>query len=77
MINQYNFLTTWLKAHTKSERGAAMVEYALLVALIAIVAIAALQLLGGTVSENFDTINNELVENRPGAEGAGAEGAEG
>ena len=36
MINQYNFLTTWLKAHTKSERGAAMVEYALLVALIAI-----------------------------------------
>ena len=73
MINQYNFLTTWLKAHTKSERGAAMVEYALLVALIAIVAIAALQLLGGTVSENFDTINNELVENRPAGGDAPAE----
>ena len=71
MITQYNIFTTWLKAHTKSERGAAMVEYALLVALIAIVAIAALQLLGGTVSENFDTINNELVENRPGEAPAG------
>ena len=57
---QYNFLNTWLKAHTKSERGAAMVEYALLVALIAIVAIAALQLLGGRITENFNDINSEL-----------------
>ena len=62
MITQYNFLTTWLKAHTKSERGAAMVEYALLVALIAIVAIAALQVLGGTVSENFSRIDSELTD---------------
>ena len=60
MITQYNILTTWLKAHTKSERGAAMVEYALLVALIAIVAIAALQVLGGTVSSNFSQIDSEL-----------------
>ena len=57
---QYIFLNTWLKAHTKSERGAAMVEYALLVALIAIVAIAALQLLGGRITENFNDINSEL-----------------
>lgn len=61
MINQYNIFTTWLKAHTKSERGAAMVEYALLVALIAIVAIAALQLLGGQISDNFSSIDSELV----------------
>jgi len=61
VINQYNIFTTWLKAHTKSERGAAMVEYALLVALIAIVAIAALQLLGGQISDNFSSIDSELV----------------
>jgi len=61
VITQYNIFTTWLKAHTKSERGAAMVEYALLVALIAIVAIAALQLLGGQVSANFSEIDAELT----------------
>lgn len=60
MITQYNIFRTWLQAQTKSERGAAMVEYALLVALIAIVAIAALQLVGDTVSENFSTINSSL-----------------
>jgi len=58
VITQYNFLGTWLKAHTKSERGAAMVEYALLVALIAIVAIAALRVLGTTVSSEFSSINS-------------------
>lgn len=62
MITQYNFLNAFLKAHTKSERGAAMVEYALLVALIAIVAIAALQVLGGQVSDNFEEIGSSLNE---------------
>ncbi len=60
MITQYNFLNTWLKAHTKSERGAAMVEYALLLALIAIVAIAALKVLGSTVYSEFSGINSGL-----------------
>ena len=36
------------------ERGAAMVEYALLVALIAIVAIAAIRLLGAAVSDSIE-----------------------
>jgi len=58
---QMNFLATWLKAQTKDERGAAMVEYALLLALIAIVAIAALTALGGTVSDNFDDIDSALT----------------
>lgn len=57
---QYNFLAAWLKAQTKDERGAAMVEYALLLALIAIVAIAALGFLGGTVRDNFSDINSAL-----------------
>ena len=60
MITQFNFLNTWLKAHTKSERGAAMVEYALLLALIAIVAIAALKVLGETVSNEFSEIDSGI-----------------
>ena len=60
MLTQYNFLNTWMKAHAKTERGAAMVEYALLVALIAIVAIAALRILGQQVSTNFNEIDSSL-----------------
>ena len=60
MITQFNFVEAWLKAHTKSDRGAAMVEYALLLALIAIVAIAALRILGNTVSGEFSDINSGL-----------------
>ena len=60
MVTQYNTLAMWLKAHAKTERGAAMVEYALLLALIAIVAIIALQALGTTVSDNFDDIDSAL-----------------
>ena len=43
------------------ERGAAMVEYALLLVFIAIVAIIALQVLGTTVSGQFDEINSGLT----------------
>ena len=62
MKTQYNFLATFLKAQAKSERGASMVEYALLLALIAIIAIGALTLLGQTVSENFSDINSALEQ---------------
>ncbi len=44
-----------------SERGAAMVEYALLVALIAAIALGALAILGRTVVTEFD-VANETIE---------------
>ena len=54
-------LKTWLQAKFNSdETGAALVEYALLLALIAVVAIAALTLLGGKVSNKFSQINSGL-----------------
>jgi pilus assembly protein Flp/PilA len=54
-------LKTWLQAKFSSdERGAALVEYALLLALIAVVAIAALTLLGGKVSNKFSEINSSM-----------------
>ena len=60
MTTQFNTLAIWLKAQVKDDRGAAMVEYALLLALIAIVAIAALTTLGGTVDNKFSDINSGL-----------------
>ena len=43
-----------------SERGASMVEYALLITFIAIVCVLALTSLGGTVSGEFSNINSGL-----------------
>jgi len=45
-----------------SDRGAAMVEYALLVALIAIVAMIGLQMLGSNISSNFSTIDSTILD---------------
>ena len=47
----------------RHERGAAMVEYSLLVALIAVVAIAAIKVLGGQVSSEFSDINSNIEAN--------------
>ncbi len=44
----------------RDEEGAAMVEYALLVALIAIVAIIAVSAVGSAVSDKFQTVANTL-----------------
>ena len=60
MITQYNFLKTWLTSLTKSERGASLVEYALLVALIAVVVIGAVTLLGGTTRDTFSGVASDL-----------------
>ena len=43
---------------TRDERGQAMVEYALILALVSIAAIVALGVLGGKVNTAFQKINN-------------------
>lgn len=43
-----------------SKRGAAMVEYALLVGLIAVVAMAAIQGLGTKITSSFSSISKTL-----------------
>ena len=54
-------LKAWLQAKFSSdERGAALVEYGFLLALIAMVAIAALTMFGGTVSNKFSTVSSSL-----------------
>jgi pilus assembly protein Flp/PilA len=57
-------LKTWLQARfTKDERGANLVEYILLVALIALAVIAAVVFLRGEVSDKFDETGSKLSSN--------------
>ena len=51
---------TAFQSRVGTEEGASLVEYALLVALIAIVALVAIRFLGNTVSDEFDSIGNQL-----------------
>ena len=44
----------------RSERGASLVEYALLVALISVVCVAAMSTFGGAVDSNFASVSNLL-----------------
>ena len=45
----------------QSERGAALVEYALLLALIAVVCIVALTTLGGQAKSKFSTVGTSIA----------------
>jgi Flp pilus assembly pilin Flp len=53
-------LWTKLVSRFSDDKGASMVEYALLVVLIAIIAIVAIRLAGQQVSGTFDSIASEL-----------------
>ena len=62
MMTQFNTLATYLRARFgDTERGASLVEYALLVALIAVVCIAAVTLLGKNASNKFNTVGNSIA----------------
>ena len=60
MITSYRFLVAWVKARIDDERGASLVEYALLVALIAVVCILAITTLGNNASSKFDSVASEI-----------------
>jgi len=58
MLALWTKVTSWIQ----EEKGASMVEYALLVVLIAIIALVAIRLAGNEVSSTFDTIASELQQ---------------
>jgi pilus assembly protein Flp/PilA len=61
MISTYEFLATWLKARfTDTERGASLVEYALLVALIAVICIVAIGILGQEANSTFEDVGTSI-----------------
>jgi pilus assembly protein Flp/PilA len=57
----YEYVAAWLRARAgDGERGASLVEYALLVALIAVVCIAAVTLLGGNAKNKFNSVGASI-----------------
>lgn len=56
MLAMWTKVTSWMQ----SEKGASMVEYALLVVLIAIIALVAVSFAGEQVSETFSEIGSGL-----------------
>ena len=54
-----------IKAFARDEEGASMVEYGLLVALIAVVCILAVQFLGTGVFNAFDTAQSQVNGQAP------------
>lgn len=56
----WNWTKVQLSALKNQENGQGMVEYALIIAFIAIVVIAALVLLGPAIADLFENITDEL-----------------
>jgi pilus assembly protein Flp/PilA len=60
MITSLEFLANWLRAKAGEDRGASLVEYALLLALIAVVCIAALIFLGNQTNDKFSSVGSQI-----------------
>ncbi len=59
-MTSIDFIRAWISTKVRDERAASLVEYALLVALIAVVCIAAVTTLGQSASSNFSSISDSL-----------------
>jgi len=60
MLYRFEQLRSWARRALGSERGASLVEYALLVALIALVGVAAVAFFGDETSESFSVSASQL-----------------
>jgi pilus assembly protein Flp/PilA len=61
IIDSWQFVVTHLRARLGTdERGASLVEYALLVALIAVICIVAIAFLGQSASSKFSTVGSSI-----------------
>lgn len=62
MLTNVEFLATYLRSRFgDDERGASLVEYALLVALIAVVCIAAIGFLGESADTQFSSVGDAVA----------------
>jgi pilus assembly protein Flp/PilA len=60
MLTTFEFVAAWMRSKADTERGASLVEYALLLALIAVVCIVAITALGNKASGNFSSVDSNL-----------------
>ena len=64
-MNLVSYFQTMIAPYVRArfgndERGASLVEYALLIALIAVVCIVAIQFLGTSASTKFDSVGSKI-----------------
>ena len=60
MLNALKYLMTWLRVRCRDEKGQSLVEYGLIIALIAVGVIVALGALGVRLSDLFTAIKDKL-----------------
>ena len=61
MLTTYEFIANYMRARFgDDERGASLVEYALLVALIAVVCIVAVTFLGSSAKDKFNAVGSSI-----------------
>jgi pilus assembly protein Flp/PilA len=61
MLTSFEYLAGWMRAtFAKTERGASLVEYALLLALIAVVCIIAVTALGRAASSKLNQVSGSI-----------------
>ncbi|CAN7363627.1 Flp family type IVb pilin [Brevundimonas sp. LjRoot202] len=56
-------MKTFISKFMSDESGATAIEYGLIAALIAVVIIAAVTALGGTINANFEKVTTEMQKN--------------
>ena len=61
MLTTFEFVAAWMRSKANTERGASLVEYALLLALIAVVCIVAITALGKKASGNFSSVDSSIT----------------
>ncbi|WCO69158.1 Flp family type IVb pilin [Iamia majanohamensis] len=61
LSNQFDLIASYVRARFgNTEKGASLVEYALLVALIAVVCIVAVTFLGNSADSKFDSVGSAI-----------------
>ena len=60
MTTSFAFLSAWITCRVRDDRGATLVEYALLVALIGVVCVTAITVLGSTASDKFSEVSSAI-----------------
>jgi len=62
-MKHFQKISAWYRTMTAGETGASLVEYSLLIALIAIVALVAMRFFGGELSTAYSDIAQSVADN--------------
>ena len=61
MMTSYEFVSAWLQARCKTDRGASLVEYALLLGLIAVVLVGTITALQGAIAGRMGAATSAML----------------